>query len=63
MTDEYYSKYKILTEGRDKAEFRRPVEVQAGIEIGLEKFLEERDYHAFVTHFKNELRWNPIVCR
>ena len=51
LTDEYYSRYKILTEGRDEAEFRRHVEVQAGIEIGMEKFLEERDYHAIVTHF------------
>jgi L-arabinose isomerase len=51
LTDEYYSKYKILLEGRDEAEFRRHVEVQAGIEIGLEKFLEERNYHAIVTHF------------
>lgn len=51
LTDEYYSRYKILTEGRDDAEFRRHVEVQAGIEIGMEKFLEERDYHAIVTHF------------
>ncbi len=51
LTDEYYSKYKILTEGRDDAEFRKHVEVQAGIEIGMEKFLEERDYHAIVTHF------------
>ncbi len=51
LTDEYYSKYQILTEGRDDAEFRRHVEVQAAIEIGMEKFLEERDYHAIVTHF------------
>jgi L-arabinose isomerase len=51
LTDEYYGKYKILLEGRDEAEFRRHVEVQAGIEIGLEKFLEERNYHAIVTHF------------
>ncbi len=51
ITDEYYSKYKILLEGRDEAEFRKHVEVQAAIEIGLEKFLEERDYHAIVTHF------------
>ena len=51
LTDEYYSKYKILLEGRDEAEFRKHVEVQAAIEIGLEKFLEERDYHAIVTHF------------
>lgn len=51
LTDEYYSKYKILTEGRDDAAFRKHVEVQAGIELGMEKFLEERDYHAIVTHF------------
>ena len=51
LTDEYYSKYQILLEGRDEAEFRRHVEVQAAIEIGMEKFLEERDYHAIVTHF------------
>lgn len=51
LTDEYYSKYDILLEGRDAAEFRKHVEVQAAIEIGMEKFLEERDYHAIVTHF------------
>lgn len=51
LTDEYYSKYQILTEGRDDTEFRRHVEVQAAIEIGMERFLEERDYHAIVTHF------------
>ena len=51
LTDEYYSKYQILTEGRDAAEFRKHVEVQAAIEIGLEKFLTEHDYHAVVTHF------------
>ena len=50
LTDEYYSKYKILTEGRDDAAFRKHVEVQAGIELGMEKFLEERDYHAILTH-------------
>jgi L-arabinose isomerase len=51
LTDEYYSKYKILLEGRNEAEFRKHVEVQAQIEIGMEKFLEERDYQAIVTHF------------
>lgn len=51
LTDEYYSKYNILLEGRDEAEFRRHVEVQAAQEIGLRKFLEEKDYHAVVTHF------------
>ncbi len=51
LTDEYYSKYEILTDGRDMAEFRKHVEIQAGIEIGFEKFLEEKNYQAIVTHF------------
>ncbi len=51
LTDEYYAKYKILLEGRDAAEFRRHVEVQAGIEIGFERFLKEKNYGAIVTHF------------
>lgn len=51
LLDEYYSKYKIINEGRDLDEFRRHVAVQAQIEIGLEKFLEDGDYHAIVTHF------------
>ncbi|MCC8017104.1 MAG: L-arabinose isomerase [Lachnospiraceae bacterium] len=51
LVEEYYDKYEILLEGRDEAEFRRHVAVQAGIELGFEKFLTERDYHAIVTHF------------
>lgn len=51
LVEEYYSKYEILTEGRDEKEFRRHVAVQAGIEIGFERFLVEKDYHAIVTHF------------
>ena len=51
LVDEYYSKYDILLEVRDEAEFRKHVAVQAGIEIGFEKFLEEKDYQAIVTHF------------
>ena len=51
LTDEYYSKYEVALEGRDEAEFRRHVAVQAQIEIGMEKFLEEGNYQAFVTHF------------
>lgn len=51
LVEEYYSKYQILLEGRDAAEFRRHVAVQAGIEIGLERFLEEGNYQAVVTHF------------
>jgi len=51
LVEEYYSKYQILLEGRDEAEFRKAVAVQAQMEIGLEKFLEAGDYHAIVTHF------------
>lgn len=51
LVDEYYSKYEILLEGRDEAEFKKHVEVQAGIELGFEKFLTEKNYHAIVTHF------------
>lgn len=51
LTDEYYDRYQILAEGRDAAEFRRHVAVQAGIEIGLERFLEENHCQALVTHF------------
>lgn len=51
LVEEYYSRYEILLEGRDEAEFRRHVAVQAGIEIGFERFLEEKNYQAIVTHF------------
>ena len=51
LVEEYYSKYKIIDEGRDAEEFRRHVAVQAQQEIGIEKFLKENDYHAVVTHF------------
>ena len=51
LVDEYYSKYEVALEGRDEAEFRKHVAVQAQIEIGMEKFLEEGNYQAFVTHF------------
>lgn len=51
LVEEYYSRYDILLEGRDEKEFRRHVAVQAGIEIGFEKFLKEKDYQAIVTHF------------
>lgn len=51
LLDEYYSKYKIIDEGRDPAEFKAHVRVQAQQEIGIEKFLRENDYHAVVTHF------------
>ena len=51
LVEEYYDKYQILPEGRDEAEFRRHVAVQAQIEIGFERFLEEKNYQAIVTHF------------
>ena len=51
LTDEYYDTYDILLEGRDEKEFREHVAVQAQIEIGLRKFLEENNYQALVTHF------------
>lgn len=51
LVDEYYDKYNILLEGRDPEEFKRHVAVQAQIEIGFERFLEEKNYQAIVTHF------------
>lgn len=51
LVEEYYNKYDILSEGRDPEEFKRHVAVQARIEIGFEKFLEEKNYQAIVTHF------------
>lgn len=51
LVDEYYDKYNILLEGRDPAEFRRHVAVQAQQEIGFERFLQEKNYQAIVTHF------------
>ena len=51
LVEEYYSTYNILLEGRDEKEFRQHVAVQAGIEIGFERFLEEKNYQAIVTHF------------
>ena len=51
LVDEYYSKYNILLEGRDPQEFKKHVAVQAQIELGFERFLEEKNYQAIVTHF------------
>ena len=51
LVDEYYEKYNILLEGRDPEEFKRHVAVQAQIELGFERFLEEKNYQAIVTHF------------
>ena len=51
LVEEYYDKYRIITEGRDEKEFRKHVAVQAQIELGFERFLEEKNYQAIVTHF------------
>ncbi len=51
LVDEYYDKYEILLEGRDAGEFKKHVAVQAQIELGFERFLEEKNYQAIVTHF------------
>lgn len=51
LVDEYYDKYQINLEGRDPEEFKKHVAVQAQIELGFERFLEEKNYQAIVTHF------------
>lgn len=51
LVEEYYDKCRIITEGRDEKEFRKHVAVQAQIELGFERFLEEKNYQAIVTHF------------
>jgi len=51
LVDEYYEKYDILLEGRDPEEFKKHVAGQAHSEIGFERFLEEKNYQAIVTHF------------
>ena len=51
LVEEYYNKYDMILDGRDPEEFKKHVAVQAGIEIGFERFLEEKNYHAIVTHF------------
>ena len=51
LVEEYYDKYEMILEGRDPLDFRRHMAVQAGIEIGFERFLEEKNYQAIVTHF------------
>ena len=51
LVEEYYSRYEIILDGRDPREFREHVAAQAQIELGFERFLKEKDYHAIVTHF------------
>ena len=51
LVDEYYEKYEIIYEGREEKAFRKHVAVQAAIEIGFERFMLEKKYHAIVTNF------------
>lgn len=51
LVDEYESRYELLLEGRDPDEFQKHMAVQARIELGIEKFLKERNFNAVVTHF------------
>ena len=60
LVDEYYDKYEILLEGRDPEEFKKHVAVQAQIELGFERFLQEKNYQAIVTHFGNLLSLKHI---
>ncbi len=52
LVDEYYDTYEIILDGRDPEEFKKHVAIQAGIEIGFKKFLEEKNYQAIVTNFE-----------
>ncbi len=51
LVDEYYERYEIRTQDMGAADFKRHVAVQAQIELGFERFLKEKNYHAIVTHF------------
>lgn len=51
LVEEYYSKYDIILDSWNPDEFKKHVAVQAQIELGFEKFLVEKDYHAIVTNF------------
>lgn len=68
LVDEYYDKYDILLEGRDPEEFKKHVAVRAQIELGFERFLEEKNYQAIVTHFGDlgdrfRLIINTVDCK
>jgi L-arabinose isomerase len=52
LVEEYYNSYEILLEGRDPRDFREHVAVQAGIELGFEKFLKKKNYNVIVTNFE-----------
>ncbi len=51
LVEEYYDKYQLRQEEMGAADFKRHVAVQAQIELGFERFLKEKNYHAIVTHF------------
>ncbi len=52
LVEEYYATYSLIYDERDEEEFRKHVAVQAAIEIGFERFLKEKNYHAIVTNFE-----------
>lgn len=51
LVEEYFSQYELILDGWAPADFKKHVAVQAGIELGFEKFLTEKNYQAVVTHF------------
>ena len=51
QVEAYYEQYDIILDGRDKDDFKNHVAVQAQIELGFERFMVEKNYHAIVTHF------------
>lgn len=51
LVDEYYNKYDIILDNWNPDDFKKHVAVQAQIELGFERFMVEKDYHAIVTNF------------
>lgn len=51
LAEEYCRLYEPDLQGRDPEEFMEHLKVQAAIELGFEKFLQEKGYNAIVTHF------------
>ena len=60
LVEEYYDKYDILLEGRDEKEFREHVAVQAGIELGFERFLEAGSCNTLRRSWRTETA--PRTC-
>ena len=52
LTDFYFTEYTPEPRGRARAEFRKKVEAQAAIELGLRAFVSEKNYGAVVTTFQ-----------